>query len=46
MMRAGRRTIDGVIMARVSRPRIARALVMLCTKMVELPPRKHDNLPV
>ena len=28
------------------RPRIARALAMLRGKTVELPPRKHDNLPV
>ena len=27
-------------------PRIARALSMLRGKTVELPPRKHDNLPV
>jgi propionyl-CoA carboxylase beta chain len=46
MENAERSTIDDVIMPRATRPRIARALAMLRTKTVELPPRKHDNLPV
>jgi propionyl-CoA carboxylase beta chain len=43
---AERGYIDDVIMPHATRPRIARALSMLRGKTVELPPRKHDNLPV
>ena len=43
---AERGYIDDVIMPHATRPRIARALAMLRGKTVELPPRKHDNLPV
>jgi len=35
-----------VIMPSTTRPRIARALAMLRGKTVEMPGRKHDNLPV
>ena len=38
--------IDDVIMPRATRRRIARALAMLRGKQVEMPRRKHDNLPV
>ena len=43
---AERGYIDDVIMPSATRKRIARALAMLRHKHVELPPRKHDNLPV
>jgi propionyl-CoA carboxylase beta chain len=43
---AERGYIDDVIMPHATRPRIARALAMLRGKMVEMPGRKHDNLPV
>jgi propionyl-CoA carboxylase beta chain len=43
---AERGYIDDVIAPRATRPRIARALSMLRGKRVELPARKHDNLPV
>jgi propionyl-CoA carboxylase beta chain len=43
---AERGYIDDVIMPRATRPRIARALAMLRGKTVEMPGRKHDNLPV
>jgi propionyl-CoA carboxylase beta chain len=43
---AERGYVDDVIMPHATRPRIARALAMLRGKTVELPPRKHDNLPV
>src|SRR3954451_9337920 len=43
---AERGYIDEVIMPRATRPRIARALAMLRGKRVEMPGRKHDNLPV
>src|SRR5258706_5622379 len=43
---AERGYIDDVIMPRATRPRIARALAMLRGKRVEMPGRKHDNLPV
>ena len=43
---AGRGTIDDVIMPHATRKRIARALAMLKDKHVEMPARKHDNLPV
>ena len=43
---AERGYIDDVIMPHATRPRIVRALAMLRGKTVELPPRKHDNLPV
>ena len=42
---AERGTIDDV-MPHATRPRIARALAMLRGKTVEMPGRKHDNLPV
>jgi propionyl-CoA carboxylase beta chain len=43
---AERGYIDDVIMPSATRPRIARALAMLRGKTVEIPGRKHDNLPV
>jgi propionyl-CoA carboxylase beta chain len=43
---AERGYIDDVIMPRATRMRVARALAMLRGKRVELPARKHDNLPV
>ncbi len=49
-MMQGRRdergAIDDVIKPSTTRPRIARALAMLRGKTVEMPGRKHDNLPV
>jgi len=46
MESAERGTIRDVIMPHATRPRIARALAMLRGKTVEMPGRKHDNLPV
>ena len=43
---AERGYIDEVIMPRATRRRIARALGMLRGKQVEMPVRKHDNLPL
>jgi len=43
---AERGYIDDVIMPHATRKRIARALAMLKNKHVEMPGRKHDNLPV
>jgi len=43
---AERGYIDDVIMPHATRRRIARALAMLRGKRVEMPGRKHDNLPV
>ena len=43
---AERGYIDDVIMPRTTRRRIARALAMLRGKRVEMPVRKHDNLPL
>ena len=43
---AERGYIDDVIMPHSTRKRIARALAMLRGKKVEMPGRKHDNLPV
>ena len=43
---AERGYIDDVIMPHSTRKRIARALAMLRGKKVEMPARKHDNLPV
>jgi propionyl-CoA carboxylase beta chain len=43
---AERGYIDDVIMPHSTRKRIARALAMLRGKKVELPARKHDNLPL
>jgi propionyl-CoA carboxylase beta chain len=43
---AERGYIDDVIMPHSTRRRIARALAMLKGKKVEMPSRKHDNLPV
>jgi propionyl-CoA carboxylase beta chain len=43
---AERGYIDDVIMPHSTRRRIARALAMLREKRVEMPARKHDNLPV
>ena len=43
---AERGYIDEVIMPHATRRRIARALAMLRGKTVEMPGRKHDNLPV
>jgi propionyl-CoA carboxylase beta chain len=43
---AERGYIDDVIMPRATRARLARVLAMLRGKKVELPPRRHDNLPL
>jgi propionyl-CoA carboxylase beta chain len=43
---AERGYIDDVIMPHATRSRIARALAMLRGKRVEVPVRKHDNLPL
>jgi propionyl-CoA carboxylase beta chain len=43
---AERGYIDDVILPRATRARLARALAMLRGKRVEMPGRKHDNLPV
>jgi propionyl-CoA carboxylase beta chain len=43
---AERGYIDDVIMPHATRPRIAKALAMLRGKRVEMPGRKHDNLPL
>jgi propionyl-CoA carboxylase beta chain len=43
---AERGYVDDVIMPRATRPRIARALSMLQGKRVEMPSRKHDNMPL
>ncbi|MBV8752898.1 MAG: acyl-CoA carboxylase subunit beta [Hyphomicrobiales bacterium] len=43
---AERGYIDEVIRPHATRRRIARALAMLRNKTVEMPPRKHDNLPL
>src|SRR5437764_1445669 len=43
---AERGYIDDVIMPHATRARIARALAMLRGKCVEMPGRKHDNLPL
>jgi propionyl-CoA carboxylase beta chain len=43
---AERGYIDDVIMPHSTRQRLARALAMLKGKKVEMPARKHDNLPV
>jgi propionyl-CoA carboxylase beta subunit len=43
---AERGYIDDVIMPHATRTRIARALAMLKHKRVEMPGRKHDNLPL
>ena len=43
---AERGYFDDVIMPHATRSRIARALAMLRGKTVEMPGRKHDNLPV
>src|SRR4051812_19996403 len=43
---AERGYIDEVIMPHATRRRLCRALAMLRGKQVEMPPRKHDNLPL
>ena len=43
---AERGYIDDVIMPHSTRRRLARALAMLKGKKVEMPGRKHDNMPV
>ena len=43
---AERGYIDDVIMPHSTRKRIARALAMLKGKKVEMPARKHDNIPL
>jgi propionyl-CoA carboxylase beta chain len=43
---AERGYIDEVIMPRATRRRLTRALAMLREKKVEMPVKKHDNLPV
>jgi propionyl-CoA carboxylase beta chain len=43
---AERGYIDEVIMPRTTRRRVARALAMLRGKTVEMPARRHDNLPL
>jgi propionyl-CoA carboxylase beta chain len=46
LRRADRGYIDDVIMPQATPPRIARTLAILRGKTVEIPGRKHDNLPV
>jgi propionyl-CoA carboxylase beta chain len=43
---AERGYIDDVIMPHSTRRRIARALAMLRDKKMEMPAKKHDNLPL
>jgi propionyl-CoA carboxylase beta chain len=43
---AERGYIDDVIMPHSTRRRIVRALAMLRDKQVEVPAKKHDNLPL
>jgi propionyl-CoA carboxylase beta chain len=43
---AERGYIDDVIMPHSTRRRIVRALAMLRNKHVEMPVKKHDNLPL
>ena len=43
---AERGYLDDVIMPHSTRRRIARALAMLKDKKVEIPAKKHDNLPL
>jgi propionyl-CoA carboxylase beta chain len=43
---AERGYIDDVILPRATRARVARALSMLRGKRVEMPARKHDNVPL
>jgi propionyl-CoA carboxylase beta chain len=43
---AERGYIDEVILPSTTRQRVARAFAMLRTKHVELPKKKHDNLPL
>jgi propionyl-CoA carboxylase beta chain len=43
---AGRGYVDEVILPHSTRKRIARALAMLREKQVEMPWRKHDNIPL
>jgi propionyl-CoA carboxylase beta chain len=43
---AERGYIDDVIMPQATRARVARALAMLREKRLEMPARKHDNLPL
>mgnify|MGYP006078418473 FL=1 len=43
---ASRGYLDDIIMPRNSRRRIAKALMMLQSKDLQNPPRKHDNLPL
>jgi propionyl-CoA carboxylase beta chain len=43
---AERGYIDDVIMPHSTRKRIARALAMLKDNKVEMPAKKHDNLPL
>jgi propionyl-CoA carboxylase beta chain len=43
---AERGYLDDVIMPHSTRRRIARALAMLRDKQVEMPMKKHDNLPL
>jgi len=43
---AARGYLDGVIAPHETRPRVIRALEMLCHKRVQRPPRKHGNIPL
>jgi propionyl-CoA carboxylase beta chain len=43
---AERGYIDDVIMPQATHPRVVWVLAMLRGKTVEMPGRKHDNLPV
>jgi propionyl-CoA carboxylase beta chain len=43
---AERGYLDEVIMPHATRRRLCRALAMLQAKHVEMPARKHDNLPL
>ena len=46
MAAAERGYIDDVIMPHSTRRRIARGLAMLRDKHLDMPKRKHDNLPL
>jgi len=46
MSYAGRCAVGDVIMPHSTRKRIARALAMLKDKHVDVPMKKHDNIPL
>jgi propionyl-CoA carboxylase beta chain len=43
---AGRGPVDDVIVPRVTRPWLIRALALARSKRVSTPPRKHGNIPL